>query len=151
MKIKILLFFLLLSNCVNIGDHYGIPLCNDKACGYKPYEGRGSAILETKYDFDYTRVLKEAINKSNKHCLVGYSIISDSFPEDQEVFNFNWEKDIQADYILYIRLETTNTFIMEAPFKTIPLKANTINYTRKALIYFYVDKSRAINCYKYDN
>lgn len=146
MRLSVLLLLLAVCSCVNIADHYGVALCGNKACQYEGYDGRGSVVLDTKYDFNYRKMLGAAVDKATKACLVGYAVIYDSFPSDDAVFAFHWESGIKADYILYNRLETTSSFILEPPFKTRYLRENSLP-REIALIYFYVDKKRAINCY----
>jgi len=78
--------------------------------------------------------------------LVGYAIIDDYFPSDAEVFKFHWDKDIKADYILYIRLESQSKVAIHPPFEIRQIEERG-GYYKKALIYFYVDKRRAVKCY----
>ncbi len=150
MKFKILLLSLLLSSCVNIKDYYGVAICGNKACQYEGYDGHGSVVMDTKYDFNYQKMLGMAVDKATKACLVGYAVIYDFFPSDDAVFAFHWKSGIKADYILYNRLETTSSFILEPPFKTRYLEENALPH-EIALIYFYVDKKRAITCFDSSN
>ncbi len=103
----LLLAITLLTNCTSINLN-GVTLCGDKACDYKSYEGRGTTYLDTKYDYDYKKMMSLAITKSFNSCLIGYAVINNSFPKDEDVFEFHWDNNIQADYILYIRLETND-------------------------------------------
>jgi hypothetical protein len=146
MKLRIIGLLFLLSGCVNIANHYGVTLCGNKACQHKEYDGKGSVVMDTKYDYDYQKILGAAVIKATKSCLVGYAVIHGSFPSDEEVFAFHWKHEIKADYILFNRLETTSSFILEPPFKTRYLEQEV--FPRKiALIYFYVDNKRAITCF----
>lgn len=145
--ILLLITTLLLSNCVNLKDHYGLTLCGNSACKYKDYEGRGSVILDTKYDYDYKKMMSLAVTKATQSCLIGYAVVRDYFPKDEEVFKFHWDTNIQADYILYIRLESFEQLHIEAPFKVTEMRYEKSGPYEIALIYFYVDKKRAISCY----
>jgi len=122
MKLRIIGLLFLLSGCVNIADHYGVTLCGNKVCHYRDYESRGSALLDTKYDYDYNKILSQAIGKSSEFCLVGYAVIRGSFPKDQDVFDFNWEANVNADYIYYARLEAFDSLLIDPPFKIINLE-----------------------------
>jgi len=149
-----LILGLTLSGCVNIADHYGVALCGVKACDYQwrkseDYPKTGApVILETKYDYSLARLLSFPIIKSSEVCLIGYAVIHGTFPSDQEVFEFN--KNIEADYILYGRLETTDSLLIEPPFKVTYLEENFAP-KKISLIYFYVDKKRAVTCFNPSN
>lgn len=145
----LLLLTTLLANCttINLKDHYGVTLCGDKACDYKPYEGRGTVFLDTKYDYDYKKMMSLAVTKSVNSCLIGYAVIHNHFPKDEEVFKFHWENNIGADYILYIRLETFEQIQVESPFGISEVPYGNTGSYETALIFFYVEKKRAINCY----
>lgn len=146
MKLKVLLLALGLSSCVNIGDYYGVAQCNNKACEYKDYATRGSLLLDSVYDYDYQRVITKAVVKSTQMCLISYAIIPDHFPSEDSIFEFHWERRINADYAYYARLETNSSLLIDPPFKIKYLE--TAGEAKKlSFIFFYVKKERAINCY----
>lgn len=145
----LLLLTTLLANCttINLKDHYSVALCGDKACDYKPYEGRGSAILVTDYHYDYEKMMSLALTKAVNSCLIGYAIVKNHFPKDEDVFKFHWDNNIQSDYMLYIRLETFEQLDIEPPFNIKERDYGNTGPYETALIFFYVEKKRAINCY----
>ena len=146
MKFRLLVVLMALTSCVNIADHYGVTLCGSKACAYKDYEGKGTAILETHQDFNYKRVLGHAIGKAVDNCLIGYAVIQGSFLSEKEVWDFQWKNKINADYIYYAYLETGSSFLIDPPFNFIHL-GEGIQVNEISLVYFYVNKKRAIDCY----
>ncbi len=146
-KLSILALLLVLSNCVNIADHYGITLCGNKACAYKDYEGKASARLDNQYTENIYEAVSEAIVKAADSCLVGYAIIYKSFPSEDEIWDFQWKHEINADFIMYRRFESNEAFYIEkAPFKLKYWGVDGSSH-KLSLIYFYVDKKRAISCY----